>query len=117
MDFDWLSEQKPTGYPTKWSQVGYRVDCSEYYKITRSCKFNNIYNESHLECEIMYYENNFFVMRFIYAFELIIRNNTTHTITLNLFSEFQISPIIDNYWYFFQIFSIIDIKKSAQHEP
>ena len=37
-----------------------------------------------------------FVMRFIYAFELIIRNNTTTTITLNLFSEFQISIIIDN---------------------
>ena len=33
---------------------------SEYYKITRRYKFNNIYNESHLECEIMYYENKCF---------------------------------------------------------
>ena len=45
-------------------------------------------------------KTNVFVMRFIYAFELIIRNNTT--ITLNLFPEFQISIIIDNYRYFFQ---------------
>ena len=35
-------------------------NCSEYYKITRSYKFNNIYNESHLECDNMYYENKCF---------------------------------------------------------
>ena len=43
-------------------------------------------------------KTNVFVMRFIYAFKLIIRNNTTHNnYKLNLFSEFQISIIIDNY--------------------
>ena len=43
----------------------------------RSYKFISIYNESqneHLEYELMYYENKCFLLRFIYAFELIIRN-------------------------------------------
>ena len=40
-------------------------------KITRSCKFISIYGESqneHLECEIMYYENKCFLLRFIQRF-------------------------------------------------
>ena len=42
---------------------------------------------------------------------------TQHTtITLNLFSEFQILIIIDNYRYFFAICSIIYIKKSTQQD-
>ena len=70
----------------------------------RSCKFINIYNESqneHLECEIMYYENKCFLLRFIYVFELIGITQQHITIALNLFSEFKISIIIDNYRYFY----------------
>ena len=44
-------------------------------------------------------KTNVFLLRFIYASELIIRNNTT--ITLNLRSEFKISIIIVNYLYSF----------------
>ena len=62
-------------------------------------------------------KTNVFVMRFIYALSLLSGITQHTTITLNLFSEFKISIIIDNYDIFFKIVSIIDIKKSAQQEP
>ena len=50
-------------------------------------------------------KTNVFVMTFIYMLLGLLSEITQHTtITLNLFSEFQISIIIDNYLFFFPNF-------------
>ena len=60
-------------------------------------------------------KTNVFVIRFIYAFELIIRSNTTHNYIKFIFRiSILYSIIIDIISNFF---SIIDIKKSAQQAP
>ena len=90
-------------------------NCSEYHKITRSSKFNNIYI---LNVKLCIMKTNVFVMRLIYTFEHIIRNNTTQNNYIKFI--FRISNIDYNrklLIFFSNFFSITDITKSAQQDP